>query len=1035
MTWKSRQRNRTTPALFAALFLVMISFAVPAANADHALSKSTDLTNSELESGGRVTLDGSWNFYWRRFIPASEFVSAPIPEPDHVLHRLRMWNGLVVGEELLRAEGFATYHLRFVAPDIKTPLALRIPEQNMALAVFANGKLIGGSGTVGRNADEETARSQPLVVDLPNDGHTIDLVLHISNHYHMEGGARHPIVVGTASDLKADRIASAMARWGVSGALLMIGLIALGVTLIMGREGYMAAIGGLAIVLGLRFITTAKLQYFLWPDAPALWSTRSEYIGLFLMGPLYIAFVHNLFPTASWKWPPRIIAVLGVACCIFTLYAHPLWFTSLRDYGIITGLGGLVFAFFLALRAKLRNLTGAGLVALSIGLALATALNDSLHYMHFIYTGDLTPVGMMAVVLILGLVAGVRISRSYDRESRLKQVFDSAPVPIYLVDPEDGEVMFASKRATISAANWLVEGRLLQLSFWPQLKDFYEGHAELFRNDGIAEIEIDATDTSKVPAALHVSASSLLYGDSKALCITVTDVTRRREAEAALQKAKETAEAATRAKSEFLAVMSHEIRTPMNGVLGLIELLDEVDLPAKARGFVSHLMRASRHMSDLLNNILDLSKIDLQGQDAAAVKFRIEETLRDVTEMFEAQAQAKNIVLRTEINIPTGQYRLGDAQTLRQILANLIGNAVKFTESGEIVVSVSGGIDKGPGSSQPNDEYIFRVRDSGIGIPRDKLGQIFEPFTQADGQMGSDIAGSGLGLAITKQLVERLGGEISVVSDLGHGSIFDFRLRLPAVESAPAGVARITASPIRLQGARILIADDSELGRLVITEYLRAFECEIEEAVDGRQAVDKFSAGGGTYDAVLMDMRMPELDGTQAIREIRRTETERSWEPVPIIVQSANAFEEDRESALEAGSNMFLAKPVRKKALLEALLEVLGKPKVLADSDIGDEPGNEIDHLLPLFFEATHESIRDLSAAANAKEFDQFPDILHTARGRAGMFQFNELDRIFLTIDKAYTGGEFDRITDLVAEARVMLDDLENARQARTGGR
>ncbi len=1028
MTGISRHFRAIIAGAFAFIFCAAVLVAGPAANADHAPAGTIDLSKSGLDDGNRITLDGNWNFYWRRLVPATDFVADPIPNPDHVLPKLRMWNGLVVGPELLGAEGFATYHLRFVTPDTEAPLAIRIPEQNMALAVFANGRRIGGSGTVGRNAAEETARSMPLVLELPTEGHTIDLVLHVSNHYHMEGGARHPIVVGSSSDLKADRIASAMVRWGVSGALLMIGFIALSVALIMGREGYMAAIGGLAVVLGLRFITTAKLQYFLWPDAPALWSTRSEYIGLFLMGPLYIAFVHNLFPGASWKWPPRIIAILGVACCVFTLYAHPLWFTSLRDYGIITGLGGLIFALFLALRAKYQNRTGAGLVALSITLALATALNDSLHYMHVIYTGDVTPVGMMAVVLILGLVAGVRITGSYDRENRLNQVFNSAPVPIYLVDPEDGEVIFASKRATTSGANWLVEGPRQQLSFWPQLREYLESHGEAFRNDGTAEIEIDAKDTSEVPAALHVVASSLLYGEAKAWCITVTDVTRRREAEAALQEAKETAEAATRAKSEFLAVMSHEIRTPMNGVLGLIELLNETELPAKAKGFVGHLASASQHMSDLLNNILDLSKIDLQAQHPASIKFRVEDTIRDVIEMFQAQAAAKGLVLRSEVDLPPGQYRMGDAQTLRQILANLVGNAVKFTEAGEIVLSVSGGGVKFSGSNLSSSHFIFRVRDSGIGIPRDKLKHIFEPFAQAEGHLDSDVAGSGLGLAITKQLVERLGGEISVVSDLGHGSIFDFRIMLPAAEATPPSLPRITANPARLQGARILIADDSELGRLVISEYLHAFECDIEEAVDGRQAVDMFSAGGGTYDAVLMDMRMPELDGTRAITEIRRIEIERAWEPVPIIVQSANAFEEDREAALEAGSNMFLAKPVRKKALLEALLESLGKPQILTEDELNGGPGQEIDHLLPLFFEATHESIRDLSAAVEAKEFDQFPDILHTARGRAGMFQFNELDKIFLTIDKAYTGGEFDRITDLVSEARVMLDNLENAR-------
>jgi signal transduction histidine kinase len=385
-----------------------------------------------------------------------------------------------------------------------------------------------------------------------------------------------------------------------------------------------------------------------------------------------------------------------------------------------------------------------------------------------------------------------------------------------------------------------------------------------------------------------------------------------------LRLARRVAEAANRAKTEFLAKLSHEIRTPLGTIVGMADLLVERPPGPEYRECVDMLRRASQALFGLVNDVLDLSKIEAGHLELQRTAFSPFELMESVTQLLRPAAEQKGIRLVSDAGPTAPPMIVGDVSRLRQILLNLISNAVKFTDEGVVTVSMR---------ADSPAVLRFAVEDTGIGIPPEKLTKVFEDFEQVSSPGGRQRGGTGLGLGIAKRLVELMGGRISAESEPGRGSRFRFTIRferppllseVSASTSAASSTSSNTAAvPQDVPRRRILLADDSEDNRTLIRYYLKKLPYDLDFAENGEAALQKFQTE--RYDLVLMDLQMPVLDGYDAVRAMRGFERERHRSPTPIVALTAHAMDEKLRRCLAEGCNAFVTKPVTRAQLLEVI--------------------------------------------------------------------------------------------------------------------
>ena len=386
------------------------------------------------------------------------------------------------------------------------------------------------------------------------------------------------------------------------------------------------------------------------------------------------------------------------------------------------------------------------------------------------------------------------------------------------------------------------------------------------------------------------------------------------------------ADAANAAKSEFLASVSHELRTPLHAVLGMADVLSGTALSADQRRYVEIFRTAGTNLVALIDDLLDLSRIEAGQLALDAQPFALDPLLADTRALLAPRAQAKGLALSMRTVGEPGPMLLGDAGRLRQVLVNLAGNAIKFTPSGGVEVEIERGAD---------GLLHGRVSDSGIGIDRSKFDAIFEPFVQADGGVARLYGGTGLGLAISRRLVRLMGGDLSVDSEPGRGTTFHFSVRMPATAATAATAAAATpragmavmttpAATAPQAGVDILLAEDNEVNVIVIEAMLAGSGHRLRVAYDGETAVALYAAGD--YGLVLTDVQMPGMDGHAATRAIRDIERTRGRPRTPVVALTANAFESDRAASLDAGCDAHLCKPLARGRLLQTIAE-LGVPR------------------------------------------------------------------------------------------------------------
>jgi PAS domain S-box-containing protein len=532
-------------------------------------------------------------------------------------------------------------------------------------------------------------------------------------------------------------------------------------------------------------------------------------------------------------------------------------------------------------------------------------------------------------------------------------------------------------------------------------------------------------DGSTFPAALSLTALRDDSGEVTGYVGVMRDVLAQHEAETAMRTAKEAAESANRAKSQFVANMSHEVRTPLNGILGVTAMLLETSLKPDQRQLAEIIQSSGEGLLSIVNDVLDFSKIEAGRIELEEIDFSLSELLASVVDLNSARASAKCLTVESDLEAGLPSHLHGDPLRLRQVLNNLIGNAIKFSERGRVHLSA-----RILPAQTGCVKLRFAITDTGIGIPIETQAHIFEPFTQAELSTTRRFGGTGLGLSICRQLVELMGGEIGLESEPNQGATFWFTAEFgPALARSlpPRFADRGEIEP--LPKLRVLLAEDSSINRLVATHQLQKLGCNVETVENGQQAVD--AAAAGHYDAIFMDCQMPVMDGYAATTEIRRMEGENGGH-TRIIALTANAMSGERERCLAIGMDDYLSKPFKMADLRAALASNARKPEAQADAHhsnlapldhdtleaLRDEcradGGDLFGEYVAMFEADAEDALAEFSAAEATENLDRLTRAAHRLRGCAANFGAARLMRFCAQIEKRALSEDFH-------EARAVL--------------
>jgi len=590
-----------------------------------------------------------------------------------------------------------------------------------------------------------------------------------------------------------------------------------------------------------------------------------------------------------------------------------------------------------------------------------------------------------------------------------------------------------------------LDGRLLSVSEWPISRALRQ---EKFQN---LEVRFDRLDTGSTSYRSYDGAPVYDKNGKMVLCVlTLRDITARIRLEQETAAAREEAVRANRAKSRFLANMSHEIRTPLNNMVGMAELLLSSGLTTQQREYMESILSSTDHLLAIINDILDFSKIEAGAVTIQSVALKPRKVVDKTVAAFRLQAESRNVALSHKIDPLVPKTVTGDPVRLREILANLVGNALKFTERGEVTVHVSLKEDGEDGVT-----LGFRIQDTGIGIPEEDIPQLFSPFTQGDASTTRRHGGTGLGLAITRSLIERMGGEIHVDSKPGEGSMFWFDLKF---KHAPGGIVadqeeetaarqKTSASsqaPRLERPLHILVAEDNNQSQTLMHLMLESIGATCEIVSNGKEAVEAWK--DRRFDAVLMDCQMPVMDGYEASRAIRDLET--AGRKTLIIALTAHAFQEERDKCLDAGMDDHVGKPIRLETLVAALNRWTTPALVQSDSQKLHQghyrvPDVTLDlntveilrkmcgtdrigfrGMVDSFLQSTRGTLKEIRHDLDQGDYRSIREKAHSVQGSVGMYGAGLLMRLLRELELHSTEQNSETLPPLISSVEKELDHV-----------
>jgi PAS domain S-box-containing protein len=631
-------------------------------------------------------------------------------------------------------------------------------------------------------------------------------------------------------------------------------------------------------------------------------------------------------------------------------------------------------------------------------------------------------------------------------EEKFRILFDRSPDAIFVEDL-DGHILDVNPtgcRLHQMTRQQLVGMNVLDLVPPEQRQRTAENFARLVRGERSEVVGCAWTSTGDA-VPVEVVVSRIQYENRPALLLHVRDITRRREAEEELHQAKLVAEAANEAKSRFLASISHEIRTPLHGIKGMTKLALDSAPSDEVRDRLQTIQTSTEGLQSVINDLLDYSKIEAGALHLVREPFPLRQPVDDVARTLHAEAQRKGLTIHCHMAPDAPAWVVGDPVRLRQVLLNLMGNAVKFTEKGGVTLEVTR---EGPAGGRA--QLRFAVRDTGVGIAQGQARQVFEPFVQGDSSLTREHGGIGLGLSISQKLVEMLGGTLHLQSEIGRGSTFSFVIPVDIPEDQPAlppfQPGEPQPAPAPPPGLRVLVAEDNRVNQKVITSMLekRGYACVV--AGNGQEVLEILERDPN-FDVVLMDVQMPVMDGLSATCRIRKAEAQ-TGRRLPVIALTAHAMEEHHDQCREAGMDGYLTKPLDTRDLDRVLTEVLSGVSWRVDSPAEPARVNHargemhpaddsildraeglvhtggdsalLDHLLRLYVEDLPKLLKEATTALQTADVDWLRRTAHTIKGSSSVVGAVGIQAIALRLENAAKQKD-------LAGAGPLLEELQSS--------